>query len=358
MTKFDGTPSFELKHRPFFSIVVACYNSRRTIGRLLESIAEQNLKDEIEVILSDDCSTESYDDIVDQYSNRICIKRVQTDYNCCPGNTRERGIEYVTGEWLMIADHDDKLVPNSLKTIMEVQKEYNEKFLMVSCFHELFDAPGNFENRWIRDVTTNTGWNHGKFFNMDNLWKKFNIHFIKDMKTHEDIFITTTINCIMHHIDRQPLLVKTFTYIWHKRPGSISNIVYSYNNEPHPFLEVHFLDYVRSTSGCYKENYLLNNISKAFMGLNLVETLLYQYFYMQGFIFHSGDKVIKENFDICKRELLELKKLTGLTNIEIYALVSENDAERYMNVYESAKIGSGPFIPEYTFKQWLEMLSQ
>ena len=63
---FDGSSSISLTKRPFFSIVVPCYNSRETLGALLESIVLQHMNDEIEVVLSDDCSNESYQDIVEQ----------------------------------------------------------------------------------------------------------------------------------------------------------------------------------------------------------------------------------------------------------------------------------------------------
>jgi glycosyltransferase involved in cell wall biosynthesis len=63
--------------------------------------------DEIQVILSDDCSTESYQDIVNQYIDKLFITQTKTDYNCCPGNTRQKGADQALGEWLIFMDHDD-----------------------------------------------------------------------------------------------------------------------------------------------------------------------------------------------------------------------------------------------------------
>ena len=54
--------------RPLFSIVISCYNSRSTLGRLLDSLCWQGLeKKEYEIIISDDHSTESYEDIINLY---------------------------------------------------------------------------------------------------------------------------------------------------------------------------------------------------------------------------------------------------------------------------------------------------
>ena len=116
---FNGNPSIILKKRPFYSIVIPCYNSRRTLGALLDSIIAQDMNNEIEVILSDDHSTESYQDIVDKYKDILSIRQIKTDYNFAPGNTREKGVSIAEGEWVCFADHDDEFIPETLKQIKE-----------------------------------------------------------------------------------------------------------------------------------------------------------------------------------------------------------------------------------------------
>ena len=49
----------ESTKRPFFSIIIPCYNSKNTLGRLLQSIVDQKMDyNDIQVVLADDCSTE------------------------------------------------------------------------------------------------------------------------------------------------------------------------------------------------------------------------------------------------------------------------------------------------------------
>jgi glycosyltransferase involved in cell wall biosynthesis len=48
----------------FFSIIVPTYNPRKFLPKLLDSIATNKILDDIEIILSDDLSTEPFDDIV------------------------------------------------------------------------------------------------------------------------------------------------------------------------------------------------------------------------------------------------------------------------------------------------------
>ena len=128
---YDGLPSKKLEHRPFFSIIIPCYNSREYIGELLASIEAQDMPDDIEIILSDDNSPESYQDIVDPFRERLCIKQVKTDYNFAPGNTRERGVKEATGEWIAFADHDDLYIVDTFSQVKEAILKSGEKYYLI-----------------------------------------------------------------------------------------------------------------------------------------------------------------------------------------------------------------------------------
>ena len=56
------------------------------------------MNDDIEVILADDCSPESYQEVVDSYRDILSIRQIKTDYNFTPGNTREKGVSIADGE--------------------------------------------------------------------------------------------------------------------------------------------------------------------------------------------------------------------------------------------------------------------
>ena len=98
------------------SVIIACYNARPFIARMLDSLVAQSFKD-MEVVLSDDCSPEPYDDIVQRYENKLNIVRTQTAYNCCPGNTRQAGYDASSGDWVIFGDQDDEYVPGAFHKI-------------------------------------------------------------------------------------------------------------------------------------------------------------------------------------------------------------------------------------------------
>jgi hypothetical protein len=229
---------------------------------------------------------------------------------------------------------------------------------MLTCgFYEVEDAGGFWKDHIIRKMTNRYGWTHGKVFNMDNFWNKFGVHFRKDMKSHEDIFISSYIQCVFEFLGTSPMVTDEPFYIWFKHPGSLTMIDYLYDGKPHFFLEVLFKDYIASTAGVFLEQYEIGNISYDSFRESLLSCTLYIYFYMQSFMFHHPDDWIKENIMYARKNLLAFKKASHLTNDDIYNLVQMDDGKMYTEVSKSADMGAGNYIPTYGFRQWLDILS-
>lgn len=346
--EFNGQPSFTLDQRPFFSIIIPCYNSGKTIGKLLDSIYAQNMNDEIEVIISDDNSTEPYFDIVERYADEISIRLIKTDYNFAPGNTREKGVSIAEGIWVCFADHDDEFIPETLPVVKQSIIESGEQYYAIANFIEANPDTGEV----IREMIQYRNWNHAKFYNLDNLWKANNIHFKKDLLTHEDIYISSRINCAMQQYGDDPLAVDVFCYIWNNRPTSISREIYG----DHSFLEVFFKDYIESTGRVYLDQVASGKISYDYGLYSVVEVLLYCYFYTESFKFHDPKGWIRENDDYSRSYLTDIKQEFKVDNDKIMEIVSENDAAMFCGVRESAIMGCGPHVPEKTLRQWLDFL--
>lgn len=341
--------NFDLPSRPFFSIIIPCYNSRETLPNLLESIVKQDMKDEIEVIISDDHSTEDYMDVLDYYKDKIYIILTQTDYNFAPGNTREKGVESATGQWLCFADHDDEFIEKTLEDIKTALIENNEQYLGIANFYEV-----NPETRTvIQEMKRTRNWNHAKFYNYDNLWKPFNIHFKKDLLTHEDIYISSCVNCALASLNGDnPLYIDIFCYSWMKRPTSISREKYG----NYSFLETFFTDYIDSTGYAFLENFKNNRVPLKYAIDACIGVLVLSYFYLESFVFSDPVNYKKENFDYAKDYLIAVKEAFGISNEYIYKYVAANNAEFYEFQRKYALIATGSCMPRDSFYQWLDYL--
>ncbi len=90
------------------SVILTCYNSEKTLQRLLDSIFSQDgLGEEfnIEIIAVDDCSVDSTREIL----NRNKIQYLSTGSNSGgPNKGRNLGLSKATGDYITIADHDDE----------------------------------------------------------------------------------------------------------------------------------------------------------------------------------------------------------------------------------------------------------
>lgn len=347
---FNGEPSIDLGHRPWLTIVIPCYNSGSSLPNLLDSIVAQNMNDDIEVVLSDDWSTKPYQDVVEKYKDILCIKQIKTDYNFGPGNTREKGVSIATGEWVMFADHDDEFIPNTFMDCKKAIKESGEKYYAIANFYEQDPVT----KKKLSEMKKTKNWNHAKFYNLDNLWHAYDIHFKKDLTSHEDIYISSQINCAMMDCQNgQPLYIDKFIYIWNKKDNSISRQEYG----GHEFLEVFYKDYIESTGTPYLDNYEKGIIDKGYALVNTVQILGYCYFYMQGFIFHQGyENYFRENETWAREYLVRLKEVMNVTNNDILGLMMYNNCHLYLETKKTANLATGPIIEFMSFKDWLDYL--
>ena len=345
--------------RPFFSIIIPCYNSKpEQITALFDSIVNQNIPQDIEVIISNDRSTETeFLSTIDSYSSILNIKTttVPGDLMHCPGNTRETGVSIATGQWITFVDHDDELVPDTFIKIKEAIIEQQEQYIASANFLEV----NPYNNGEVLNEFIHTGnWMHGKFYNLDNFWKANNFHFKSDLRTHEDIYISSKTICELHRLNREcPFYIDIFCLKWNAWEDSTSRLLYGKRG----FLEQFFSDYAESTIGYYIEDFIysvneLNDTTEENLYNHIrscIDVLMYMYFYIQGFRFNNPTTYIQENEFLAKSYVRKICELFSMDTSFIYACIIQNQGEWYNNVRKSAMIGSGTFVESYSFWDFL-----
>ena len=120
---------------PLVSVIIITYNSSKFVLETLESVKHQSYKN-IELIVSDDSSTDNTGDICNEWLRENQNRFVRTDFistkvnTGIPGNCN-RGIKQAKGEWIRIVAGDDCLLPNSIKKYIEHINEQEDPNLEV-----------------------------------------------------------------------------------------------------------------------------------------------------------------------------------------------------------------------------------
>ena len=97
------------------SVIVPMFNSENFISECINSILSQTFTD-FELILVDDCSTDSTLDIVSRYDDPR-IKILQTLRNGKDWTARNLGLQFASGEYVYFVDHDDILLSDALEIL-------------------------------------------------------------------------------------------------------------------------------------------------------------------------------------------------------------------------------------------------
>ena len=331
--------------RPTFSVIVPCYNSKPYIARLLKSIEAQHFAS-LEVVLADDCSPDPYDEEVKPFEKTLHIVRTKTAYNCCPGNTRQAGVDAATGEWLVFADHDDAFYPGVFQKVWSaIRKQEKKPAFVVTDFDEV--EPGT--DRVLRRQRQAAGWTHGKFYSRE-FWEKHSLHYKKDLKSHEDIYLSSLSQCALWDEKRSSFYLPITTYKWTAHPESVSR------RESKPFILTHFTEYIESTGGVYLD-YARKGGDRIFTEYHLLLVVLYIYFYHMGLTFGEGESLSEDQAKFVCDYVRSVKEILGMNNREILSSCAREKGNYFWSTMLQASIAVGPFIPSLTLLEYLAIVA-
>ena len=330
------------------SIIIPCYNCSKTIGRLLDSIVNNDLeKEEYEVIIVDDKSTDDFLDIVKTYENKMNIVYTTTirDFHC-PGNTRQTGIPLIKGEWFTFIDNDDIFESNIFQAVFQTIAENQIQYVLSTSFTRyLFETEETFDH-FKANPETNT-WLHGKFYNKKNILDKLHIHFKEDLFSHEDLYFNLSIEAALSSLQEDIFYApELYTYKWIYRQDSLSNI----KTGNLLYIEYFFEDYIQSTSEPYF-NYI-NDINKEWVKQQLFFTMLMGYFYIQGGIYRIGDNYPKRNKYILAQLQDKICEQFNITKNDIINFIY-NSPKEYHHYKEMSFGACHEFIENQSFRDFI-----
>lgn len=107
---------------PLASIALICYNQESTIVEALQSLVSQDYEN-IELIISDDCSSDATVDVINNFINNIQPKKIKivlnvNQANIGIGGNLAKAVSLCAGEFIIPASGDDISVPTRVSTVM------------------------------------------------------------------------------------------------------------------------------------------------------------------------------------------------------------------------------------------------
>lgn len=321
----------------FLTIVIPAYNCKSTLTNALASIAMQRNNEEIEVIVVDDCSTESYEDIINKFNTTIDIKLLTLEKNSGPGVARQKGIDEAQGEWITFLDADDTIAFGAYLNVKDILENEKPDMLITDFFEQREDFKTYVPH------SKDTVWVHGKYYNKHFL-EKNNIRCHNSLRTHEDIYFNHLVLNTSNNIKSAQVL----TYIWNYKEDSLTRRIY---NDCHGYVEEHLSDYVESTIGPCLELIKKDPMYKLKVKNLMLLHPLYLYFYIQSFKFNLPNDWYKHNLLQVKKVLNTIKEIYNMNIEEIYLYTKS--VGTYSIIRNACERGVGVFIEQQTYKDFL-----
>ena len=104
------------------SIIIPVYNEEKFLERCLSSI---QMRDDVEVIAIDDGSTDKSIEVLEKYAAPR-FRIYENEKNRGVSFTRNKGVYYSAGDYVIFLDADDALAPDGVETILAVIARHPE----------------------------------------------------------------------------------------------------------------------------------------------------------------------------------------------------------------------------------------
>ena len=194
------------------SVIMAAYNAEKTVRQAVLSALGQTYRN-LEILVVDDCSTDSTVDIVKKLAGKDRrIRLFRNRENKGVSYARRHALENAAGSWVAILDSDDAWMPEKLEKQIRFQKEQDAALVFTGS--AFMDATGR-RLKWELHVPEKLGYRkllkQNLVSNSSVLVKKslYETFYVRDDRLHEDFAIwlaLTKTGISVYGID-EPLLI-------------------------------------------------------------------------------------------------------------------------------------------------------
>lgn len=132
---------------PLVSIIITLYNKERTIERAIKSALSQTY-DKTEIIVINDCCTDSSLMICEKYAKHITV--IHNSRNLGLYNSRIKAVKTATGEFVTFLDADDWLDHDAITKSVMVAEKTNADVVQMKILRRItkFNVPIRFKSKY------------------------------------------------------------------------------------------------------------------------------------------------------------------------------------------------------------------
>lgn len=139
------------------TVIIPAYNCEKYIGQAIESVMNQTIWEDIELLVINDKSTDNTKDVVRQYIKQYAVNEAElpirkiyyyeNPQNSGVAETRNRGMRLAKGEYIALLDADDWWTKEKLEKQMKLVKTHNA--ILVYSGRELMNPEGRVTGKYI-----------------------------------------------------------------------------------------------------------------------------------------------------------------------------------------------------------------
>lgn len=301
-----------------FSVIVPCYNVEDRVEKCLDSLLNQSIgRENLEIILVDDASTDGTAAILKEYESKYpeSIALILCEENGRQGRARNIGLSYATGDYISFVDSDDEIHTEAYRILDKILSEENDvdiisfgffndsegmaaKIMPEDVVHQRYDIVQTDDRREIlfrEDIINNSCWR--KIYKRD-LIERSRVRFAEGVSYEEPLFtyplryfamsvISTALPLYYYHLNENGTINSRL-----KDPSTITD---------HMSVQLQLLEFMRGQS--------FFDTFRSEIELQFLHSFVYETFcFMQGRGITMPAELMKSISDIVKQQVPNWKE--------------------------------------------------
>lgn len=130
---------------PIISVIIPTFNKCKYMEQTIKSVLDQKVP--LEIIIIDDCSIDSLDEVINKYLNLPNITYIKNNINLGVAKSRNIGVNIAKGKYIAYLDADDWWQPTKLEKQLKIMEA--NQYALCYTGRELVKSDGSKTNKII-----------------------------------------------------------------------------------------------------------------------------------------------------------------------------------------------------------------